>query len=507
MSDYFQYLQEMFELVFANIGKFLKTAFVTPWADVPKNFSDYSDIFNAYAPNFGGAGWFFYVLFWILLVLAIAAIVYLIYIVIHKYVKFYKTELDKDQLREQVERLNYELYNAVNDKNKILNMKVGQLGVNPSDVEVANTTVVDGIRFPKLVMVDRKYKDYDTHIQMNETSNLNLEQLCIRFRFFAASNLGLYYELSTIRSLFAGMGTTKVLILEGISGTGKTSLPYALGKFFQNDAKICSVQPSWRDRSELLGYYNEFTKKFNESDFLKAVYESTYREDINIVVLDELNLARIEYYFAEFLSIMEMPNIDEWNVELISSPDKATDPKHLREGKLLIPQNIWFVGTANNDDSTFTITDKVYDRAITLFFDNKGIAFDCEFTESVTMSFDYLNKLFEEAHTNYPISAKTLEKFSKLDDFVIAKFKIAFGNRILKQLKLFVPVYISTGGTELEGLDFIFNSKILKKFSSLNLAFLHDELDELVQELNKLFGKNEFTMSKKTIASFLKMNS
>ena len=91
------------------------------------------------------------------------------------------------------------------------------------------------------------------------------------------------------------------MILEGISGTGKTSLPYAMGKFFGNDAAIISVQPSWRDRSEMVGYLNEFTKKFNETD-LKELYETTYREDLNFIVLDELNLARIEYYFAEFLS-------------------------------------------------------------------------------------------------------------------------------------------------------------------------------------------------------------
>ena len=100
---------------------------------------------------------------------------------------------------------------------------------------------------------------------------------------------------------FQDLHPSKTMILEGISGTGKTSLPYAMGKFFGNDSKIIAVQPSWRDRAEMIGYLNEFTKKFNETEFLEAIYESTYRDDICIIVLDEMNLARVEYYFAELL--------------------------------------------------------------------------------------------------------------------------------------------------------------------------------------------------------------
>ena len=81
-----------------------------------------------------------------------------------------------------------------------------------------------------------------------------------------------------------------------------------MGKFLITIHLLSPVQPSWRDRAEMIGYLNEFTK-FNETDFLKAIYEATYRTDINFIVLDEMNLARIEYYFADFLSVLEMPNV------------------------------------------------------------------------------------------------------------------------------------------------------------------------------------------------------
>ena len=150
--------------------------------------------------------------------------------------------------------------------------------------------------------------------------------------------------------MMAGLASTKLIVLQGISGTGKTSLPYTLGKYFLNDATIASVQPSWRERSELFGYFNEFTKKFNETEVLKRIYESSYNDDINIIILDEMNIARIEYYFAEMLSILEMPDPNEWKIEIVPSswPD---DPKHLVDGKLTIPPNVWYIGTANNDVS------------------------------------------------------------------------------------------------------------------------------------------------------------
>ena len=141
---------------------------------------------------------------------------------------------------------------------------------------------------------------------------------------------------------------------------------------------------------------------------------------------------------------------------------------------------------------------------MSLFFDNKGIAFEAPFTEGLPLPFEYLMKLYAEANSNFPISGKTLEKFTELDDFVIQHFKLAFGNRILKQLNAFVPCYVATGGTELEGVDYIFATKILKKFESLNIAHLRDDLIELDAKLTKLFGKAEFKMSKAKIASFLK---
>ncbi|MCQ2553425.1 MAG: hypothetical protein MJ150_03880 [Clostridia bacterium] len=347
-------------------------------------------------------------------------------------------------------------------------------------------------RFPKLQAVDIKYEDLD----MPEYNyDITLEDFAEGFRLFASSQMHLYYSPEIVRRFVAGMAASKVLILEGISGTGKTSLPYSFSRYLDYPATIVSVQPSYRDRTELLGYFNEFSKRFNETEFLRALYEASYRGEPNFIVLDEMNLARIEYYFAEMLSVLEMPSKDEWVLDLVPTAWPG-DPLKLDAGKIIVPPNIWFVGTANNDDSTFTITDKVYDRAIPIELNDRADAFECDLQPRCQISFEHLTELFEKAKEDYPISESTLAKMIKFDQYLQTRFKLAFGNRIVKQMYDFIPVYVACGGTELDGMDYIIARKVLKKFESQNISFVRDEIKGLIQYLDKVFGENHMNDSR-----------
>ena len=446
---------------------------------------------------------------WVVLILLIVALsvavisgAFLLFFWVKKKLRASKAGTETEaKMLEQIKELNEELYDVTRERDALL----GIPGAGSPGKKGKGDEEDDGKRFTRLLMIDETYKDGDFKVQTPaDSQGLDLAAICTRFRDFACSQLRLYYTIDTVREFFASMGASHFIILEGISGTGKTSLPYCLGRFFAHPASICAVQPNWRDRSEVLGYYNDFTKKFTETTFLASIYDANYRDDMSIIVLDEMNLARVEYYFAEFLSVMEMPKPEEWLIDVIAG-FREDDPVKLKEGKILIPQNIWFIGTANNDDSTFTITDKVYDRAMSLFFENKGKAFEAPYTEALPIPAEYLNGLFAQAKIDHPISQDTLEKFAILDDFVIENFRLAFGNRIMKQLNAFVPCYISCGGTELNAFDFIFKTKILKKFEVLNVGYLRDELLALQDKLTELFGETEFPQSRAKIAQFLKM--
>ena len=472
---------------------------------------DISTIYAAYSSDFGLPGTIMFVVLIVLLVALALSLLIFFFLGLKRLFRRRPKGYDEKKMMEEIERLNLELYDVTREKDRILSLSREADGIYAPSINAgggggggSGQEIINGGRFAKLYVVDEKYKDGDYVTNLPEDSqNISLKEICERFRNFACSQMKLYYAPEVVRQFFSAMGTGHLIILEGISGTGKTSLPYCMGRFLRHQTAICSVQPSWRDRSELLGYYNDFTKKFTETEFLRAVYEATFRNDVSVVVLDEMNLARIEYYFAEFLSIMEMPDPNEWIVDVIAA-GRDDDPKHLNNGKLLIPQNIWFVGTANNDDSTFTITDKVYDRAVSLFFDNKAKPFDAPYTEGLEVPAEYLSGLFKKAIEDNPVDEDLIARFSELDEFVIEHFKTAFGNRIMKQIYAFIPVYIACGGTDLEALDFLFKTKVLKKFEVLSASMTKDELAQLDEELTRLFGANEFMMSRDKIAQLAK---
>ncbi len=512
MAEFAEYYVNFLWTWLQNVWYFIKTFFYIFYKLFIEDAIDYCQNLGANVHNFDVWGWICLIIVSAANIAFLFFIMYRLFQLLRRYIFFRAKEVDKDRLMEEVARLKEQADQLVKEKSKIFALKLGQNGSleggdKPSEVAVGEEGEKDtsNNRFTKLINLDEKYERNPNVVYMTDEDMLTLPQIVTRFTNFAASQLKLYYTEETIRVFFAGMATSKVLILEGISGTGKTSLPYAMGKFFNNGTSIISVQPSWRDRADLIGYFNEFTKKFNETDFLACLYEVSLREDPNFMVLDEMNLARIEYYFADFLSIMEMPDVAEWKIDLIAAP-REDDPKNVVYGKFLVPQNMWFIGTANNDDSTFTITDKVYDRAVTLELNNKADYFDAPLTESYNCSYSYLDSLFERAHNDYVISEETFALIKEFDAFIREKFKISFGNRIMKQLRLFVPVYMACGGTEFGGVDFVITSKILRKFKALNLPFLHKELNELIEFFNDKFGNENMPYSIEFVNELLKMS-
>lgn len=330
------------------------------------------------------------------------------------------------------------------------------------------------------------------------TKGLELESICNDFRNYCANKLHLYYDIKDIRRFISSLGVSHILILQGMSGTGKTSLAYAFGEYINNKTVVIPIQPMWKERTDLIGYYNEFTKKFNETTFLEKLYEANIKKDVYITVLDEMNIARIEYYFAEFLSLLELPNPESRYLDVVSDV-WPTDPKLLEEGRLKLPVNMYFIGTANNDDSTFAISDKVYDRAMIINLDYKSEPFEGEETDGIYLNYNDLDDLFSYAIETYSISKRTLLKLEKLDEYLIDKFHLTFGNRIMKQIKQYIPIYLCCGGEELDALDDILARKIFRKLESQNPIYVRSEADNLLNFIEELFGSDNMKESKDVI--------
>lgn len=357
----------------------------------------------------------------------------------------------------------------------------------------------------------------------------------------------LFYKDDDIRAFLAGMAVSRLIILQGMSGTGKSSLPRAVAESISGFNKLIPVESSWRDRNELLGYYNDFNKKFNAKTFTIELYRSgkeICKKIPTFMVLDEMNLARIEYYFSDFLAVLQKPSREDWIIELVAS-DMRTLPTSLskeikdkikvedkdaydiwlrieksRAGdvsasvsdeekqkistvlekehcligaedlidgrKIRVPQNVWFIGTANKDESTFEISDKVYDRAQVIVLNDRGEPEEkYKPTTKQFISVDKLQDMFTKAKKD--LGKKNEDeienRLKELEDVLKECFGVAFGNRIYNQAKDFTAVFMAAGGTLENALDYQISTKIWRKVESCDKernAF--EELQKIVED-------------------------
>ena len=359
--------------------------------------------------------------------------------------------------------------------------------------------------FPGLSSIDTKYNGYaDDKI---ETDDITLDKLASGFRNYLAKEEKLYYDIDSIRMFISGFASSRLEILEGLSGTGKSSLPRYFAKYVSANVLFMPVQATWRDKSSVLGYFNDFARSYNETDFLLSLYEASYNPDvINIYVLDEMNISRVEYYFADFLSVLEYPS-DQWKIRLLQLPYGFIPPSKLDEGYLKIPTNSYFVGTANKDDSTFSISDKVYDRAITMFFDNRNEPFEVkEDVAPIKLSASKLQNLYQEALNNKQSLLKKADyqKLMKITDFIYDEFDVTFGNRILNQIEIIVPVFVACGGTKESALDFLLSRKLLAKLEGRFEEYVKASLKRLLELINQTYGSGVLPRSTHIINNLIK---
>lgn len=330
-----------------------------------------------------------------------------------------------------------------------------------------------------------------------------------------------YYDQKTIRTFMAGLNMSLLTILQGISGTGKTSLPREIAKALVAGAdgytgkddngnrkepyRICAIQSGWRDNMDLMGFYNNFEKKYKETDFFKALYlasQPKYKNTLFFIILDEMNLSHPEHYFADFLSMMEQ-SIGDRYVKI--NADEELLPKLFRGRQMLLPPNVRFIGTANHDETTLDFAPKTYDRSNVMVMEtndrNKVLKEVQESKASRTtsrnrLSVDYpwLLEKFADAEDEFSEQYKTFDHFirnSKLNEWLNSR-GIGVGNRFDEQAKKFICAYMALGDGSTqclaEAADHMITSRLFRTLRN-RYDLTADNLDVFQQKYDKLFAE------------------
>ena len=386
----------------------------------------------------------------------------------------------------------------------------------------------DGILFPALDAIDKKYNPEEKTEGLEEAKPVeaveaaevveekpaekakkkqDLSILVDEFQSYLVSEEKLYFSKKVLRTFIAGMSASRLLLLEGLSGTGKSSLPRSFQKFIGGKSTFLQVQATWRDRTDIIGYFSDLTGYYKETELLKSIYESQYTpEEVNMIVLDEMNISRAEYYFADFLSIYEYPS-ELWKIQLMQTSSSMILPKKIDKGSLQIPTNVWFIGTINIDDSTFTVTDKVYDRAIVINFNAINEPFEAVYNKKLEpISYSELVEFFADCQSNPKLCLTKEERHAifELLAYLDDEFEIKIGNRIFNQIELFVPVFVGLGGSKLDAIDMMISAKIFRKLDLVFIMDMADSLIKLQRFLNAHFSKGALPLCEAKINSLLR---
>ena len=310
--------------------------------------------------------------------------------------------------------------------------------------------------------------------------------------------VGLRYHPRTLRAFHTSMKvnqTTQMTVLAGISGTGKSQLPrqYAAGMgigFLQ-----VPVQPRWDSPQDLMGFFNYIEGKFRPTDLARALWQldplnnsDAIADRMMMVLLYEMNLARVEYYFSDFLSRLESRPSPEGVMDTALRKDAEIEleipmPKGVPAKRVFPGFNLLFTGTMNEDESTQSLSDKVVDRANVMRF---GAPPRIEKAEVTSDRFEP-EALSREQWQKWLRATSSIEKDTKVSGSLekmrqlMSGFKKPFGHRLGRAMLAYVANY-----PEIEGVDRIREAlsdqvemRLLPKLRGVEIDNVDTQFDDL----------------------------
>ncbi len=230
----------------------------------------------------------------------------------------------------------------------------------------------DAFNVPDATATFRKIVDdtYEVSIKGGEKEMTIKEKVTAIKAYIAAR--GFNYEGDLIENFYLSLKSKPFVILAGTSGTGKTRLVKLFAEAISAKMQLVPVRPDWSDSSDLFGH-TDLSGNFHPGAIIDFIKQAEWDKSTpHFLCLDEMNLARVEYYLSDFLSIIETRDRRENGAietdELVDASYFQSQSAREKYGRVYIPENLYIIGTVNMDETTFPFSKKVLDRANTIEF-------------------------------------------------------------------------------------------------------------------------------------------
>jgi len=425
---------------------------------------------------------------------------------------YYHKDLDRCVIGLQLEKIRDTNPDIINELKRF---------DNPSkNVNLKNQTNPLYVVFDKEYSTDNVYASIIEESDENYDYELTTREKVEKIKSFILTE-GFIYPAGFIENFFLALKTKPFVILAGISGTGKTKLAIkfgeAIGATIENgQMNIIPVRPDWSDSSDLIGYKN-IKGEFIVGPLLEIMKEANLnKEKVYLVCLDEMNLARVEYYFSDLLSVIETRF---WRFKKITSnlilSDEFTRALKSNEYKnIVFPNNLFIIGTVNMDETTHPFSKKVLDRANTIEFTDIDLTIlPVNNTKTGKTHFsvaeispDYLTLKDAFTDDNEQIIKKTVRILVEINN-ILEKANLHVGYRVRDEICFYM---INNDRYSLltynQALDFQINQKILPRIQGSD-EDIYNVLKELFDYLCKKNIANENGDVRTIISNIVKNNN
>lgn len=341
----------------------------------------------------------------------------------------------------------------------------------------------NGTVFPRLMNIDAQFADYREDFSIYD---INLKEFCESFKKYLWRSKK-YYTLPTVQAFVSALANSRYIILRGNKeDVNCTDLPRLFCKFTGADFTAVDVSPSWRDEKDLIGFYNDYSKTFHATPFLAAVYKSTYRTNtMNLIVMDEINNARVEKYFAPMLN---QANSDKKVIDIQSEIDDEKYPVNAPFGLLDCADNNWFIGVEVRDEGKYRIPEKVYGIATVVDVRVGKAEGNVEYVKPVPLNYLSFMRAKKQVFESAALDKDEVQFIDNLCAFMNDHFVPLDKDARENKYKNFLKMFYACGGDKKIGINKNLYSLLTSYLDDSSIAISKKDLRFLK---NKLIVKSE----------------